>query len=113
MQKFCSDESSYQVPKNSCMPTKGYGDNETTQCESDVISVNHNFNSTSSVADMLPSGQSNEMDDLHYAQNAVLDDYFSNNVLKTSTECRIFEHILEGLDELSSDNDSNDNFKRY
>jgi len=59
---------------------------------------------------MLASGQRNEMDGLHDAQNAVLDDYFSNNGPQTSTECSIFEHILEGMDELSIDNESNDDF---
>ena len=92
------------------MPTQRYDANETTQCESDVLSVNFNLNSTSSVAGMLASGRSNDMDGLHDAQNAVLDDYFSNNGPKTSTECRIFEHILEGMDELSIDNESNDDF---
>jgi len=97
------------VPKNICMPTQGYGDKETTQCESDVTSVIHNSNSTSSVASRLSSGHRRYMEDLHYDQNAVLDEYFSNNAPKTSTECRIYEHILEGMDELSSDNDNNDN----
>jgi len=47
---------------------------------------------------MLASGQRNEMDGLHDAQNAVFDEYYSNNGPKTISECRIFEHIVEGLD---------------
>jgi len=71
------------------MPTQGYDANETTQCESYVLSVNFNFNSTSSVAGMLASRQRNELDGLHDAQNAVFDEYYSNNGPKTISDAEV------------------------
>jgi len=49
---------------------------------SDALSVNFNFNSTSSVSGMLASGQSNEMDGLHDAQMLFLMTIFQTMVQK-------------------------------
>jgi len=80
-----------KFPKNIFMPPQGSDVNQIIDCESDVLGVNHNYNSTPYVDGILAVGQRNEMDGLNDAQNAVLDEYFPNNGPKTSSECRFID----------------------